>query len=141
MNNPDFRALRDLSGKSIDVDIKLVEKAATHPLLTASRIPITNPSGVNIVMNVNYNLETGAKTINVTLIGEGPICRLDVDGACHGSAGRSHKHSVQDDHSVARNLRDGVQTRADLSGKTIQDVFADFCAAANINHNGTFEVP
>lgn len=92
-------------------------------------------------MNVNYNPETGAKCINVTLNGRGPICRLDVDGSCHGDAGRSHKHSVQDARSIDRNLRDNVQPRRELSGKTIREVFDDFCELAHITHHGTLEVP
>lgn len=92
-------------------------------------------------MNINFNPETGAKGINVTLVGEGPICRLDVDGPRHGDAGRSHKHSVQDESSVRRGLRDGVLARADLSGKSLQEIFEDFCVAANIVHEGLFEAP
>ncbi len=57
-------------------------------------------------MSINFNPETGAKAINVTLVGEGPICRPDVDGSPHGSAGRSHKHSVQNDASVQ--LQDAI---------------------------------
>lgn len=141
MNRLDFETLRDLPGKTISGTIKLSQKQATQPLLTADRIPIQNSQGVTVWMNINFNPETGAKGVNVTLVGEGPICRLDVDGSCHGDAGRSHKHSVQDDASVRRSLRDGVVPRADLSGKRLSEVFEDFCAAASIVHNGSFEDP
>ncbi len=141
MNRRDFETLRDLPGKAISGPIKLSQKQATHPLLTAERIPIHNSQGVTVWMNINFNPETGAKGINVTLVGEGPICRLDVDGSCHGDAGRSHKHSVQDDHSVRRGLRDGVIPRPGLDGKSLREVFENFCLAANIVHNGAFEVP
>lgn len=141
MNRRDFEALRDLPGKIISVDIRLAQKQSTHPLLTADRIPIQNNQGVTLWMNINFNPETGAKGLNVTLAGEGPICRLDVDGSCHGDAGRSHKHSVQDENSIRRGLREGVIPRADLSGKSLKEIFSDFCAAANIIHYGSFEEP
>jgi hypothetical protein len=141
MNRRDFETLRDLPGKTISGPIKLSQKQATHPLLTTERIPIQNSQGVTVWMNINFNPETGAKAINVTLVGEGPICRLDVDGSCHGDAGRSHKHSVQDENSVRRSLRDGVVPRPDLNGKSLRVVFEDFCTAARIVHDGTFEAP
>lgn len=141
MNRLDFEALRDLPGKTITGPIKLVQKQATHPLLSAERIPIHNSQNMTIWVSVNYNPETGAKGINVTLDGEGPICRLDVDGSRHGDAGRSHKHSVQDENSVRRSLRDGVVPRPELSGKSLRQAFRDFCADANITHNGSFDSP
>jgi hypothetical protein len=141
MNRLDFETLRDLPGKTIGVPIRLSQKQATQPLLTADRIPIENSQGATLWMNINYNPETGAKGINVTLVGEGPICRLDVDGSVHGDAGRSHKHSVQDEASVRRGLREGVVPRPDLSGKTIREVFEGFCAAARITHTGEFQDP
>jgi hypothetical protein len=141
MNRLDFEILRNLPGKRIRGLIRLSRKQATHPLLTADRIAIENNQGVSLWMNINYNPETGAKGINVTLVGEGPICRLDVDGSRHGDSGRSHKHSVQDESSVRRSLRDGVIARADLDGKRLREVFDDFCAAAHIIHEGQFEDP
>ncbi|MBK9753971.1 MAG: hypothetical protein IPO88_10770 [Nannocystis sp.] len=141
MNRRDFESLRALPGKTISGPIRLSQKQATHPLLTADRIPIENDQGITVWMNINYNPETGTKGINVTLAGEGPICRLDVDGAPHGDAGRSHKHAVLDEQSVRRGLRDGVRPRPDLSGKSLRQVFAEFCATANITHHGVFEAP
>lgn len=141
MNRRDFEALRDVPDKRIVVDIRLGPKQATQPLLTMDRIEIENSQGVQIWMNINFNPESGAKGINVTLVGEGPICRLDVDGSVHGAAGRSHKHSVQDEMSISRSLRDGVVPRPDLGGKTLREVFDSFCAAANIAHVGTFYDP
>ena len=141
MNRRDFEALRDLPGKTIVGDIRLTQKQATQPLITADHISIQNDQGVLILMNINYNPETGTKGINVTLAGEGPICRLDVDGSNHGNSGRSHKHSVQDENSVRRSLREGVVARPDLSGMSLRQVFNDFCLAAIIAHNGMFYAP
>jgi hypothetical protein len=141
MNRRDFESLRDLPGKTISGPIKLSQKHATHPLLTADRVPIHNSQGISVWVSINFNPETGAKGINVTLAGEGPICRLDVDGSHHEGAGRSHKHSVQDERSVRRSLRDGVVPRPELSNKPLRLIFADFCATANIVHTGSFEAP
>jgi hypothetical protein len=139
MNRLEFEALRDLPDKVIRDSIRLTQKHATRPLQTAERISIENSSGYSLVMNVNFNPETGSKGINVSLSGEGAICRLDVDGTNHGFAGRSHKHSVQDEQSVRRSLRDGVVPRSDLSGKPLRDVFRDFCERAKITFEGELE--
>lgn len=141
MDRRNFEYLRDLPGKTISGPIKLSQKQASQPLLTADKISIANTAGKSLLMNINFNPETGSKSINVILVGEGPICRLDVDGTNHEDAGRSHKHAVQDDRSIRRNLRDGVVRRDDLSGKSLRDVFEDFCKKANIVHDGKFEAP
>ncbi len=73
--------------------------------------------------------------------GVGRICRLDVDGTAHRPAGRSHKHSVQSERCSDRNLPDGVIDRADLSGRSLAELFAVFCEMAQITHLGTFEPP
>jgi hypothetical protein len=139
MNRSEFEALRALPDKVIRDSIRLTPKQATRPLLTAERIPIENSAGYSLFVNINLNPETGSKGINVTLAGEGAICRLDVDGTNHGAAGRSHKHSVQDEQSVRKSLRDGVVPRSDLSGKPLRDVFRDFCEKARITFEGELE--
>jgi len=141
VNRHDFEVLRDLPGKRIDVPIRLAQKQATQPIWSADRIPIVNDADVLILMNINFNPETGAKGINVTLVGEGPICRLDVDGARHGDAGRSHKHAVQDEQSIRQRLCDGVLARAELSGRTLSEVLATFCDEARIALTGPVELP
>jgi hypothetical protein len=78
---------------------------------------------------------------NVHVPGIGPICRLDVDGPAHRPCGRSHKHSLQTEGCPDRNLPDGVIDRPDLAGKSLQEVFGQFCEMAQIRHTGTFEVP
>jgi hypothetical protein len=139
MNRLEFEALRDLPDKVIRDSIRLTQKLASRPLLTAEKIPIENTAGYPLVMNIHFNPETDYKGINVTLSGEGPICRLDVDGTNHGAAGRSHKHSVQDEQSIRRNLRDGVIPRKDLSGKSLSDVVCDFFERAQIRFEGELE--
>jgi hypothetical protein len=137
----DFEALRDLSDKTIKVDIRLAARRQTHPALVADNIEIENCTNTVLRMNISYNPETGSKTINVVAVGVGPICRLDVDGPAHRPCGRSHKHSLQQPRCPERSLPDGVVDRPDLAGKPIVELFAIFCEMAKISHTGTFHPP
>jgi hypothetical protein len=141
VDRKDFEALRDIPNKVIRGDIRLAQRRQTHPAMIAESIEIENSSGTVLRLNISYNPEVGSKTFNVTAIGIGPICRLDVDGTAHRPAGRSHKHSLQTDRCPDRNLPDGVIDRADLAGKSVTELFAIFCEIANINHEGTFHPP
>jgi hypothetical protein len=141
MNRDRFEQLRDLPGKRIAGPITFSKKQATQPMLHADNISIDNSLGAPLKMNINYNPETGAKGINVVHVGEGPICRLDVDGAEHRDRGRSHKHRVEGDTSVRRHLADGVVARPELAGKPLREVFAIFCQQANITFEGEFAAP
>jgi hypothetical protein len=138
VDRKDFEALRDISDKVIKGDIRLVQKRQTHPAMVADNIEIENSLGAMLKLNISYNPEVGSKTFNVTAGGTGPICRLDVDGPAHRPVGRSHKHSLQTERCPDRNLPDGVVDLADLSGKSVTDLFAIFCQMAKITHTGTF---
>ena len=95
VDRKDFEALRDIPGKVIKTDIRLVPRRQTQPAMVADNIEIENSSGTVLKLNISYNPEVGSKTFNVTAVGIGPICRIDVDGTAHWPAGRSHKHSLQ----------------------------------------------
>lgn len=141
MNRREFERLRDLPGKVIRRDIRFTRSKATSPAVMADGIAIENGLGVELRMNISVNPEIGAKTINVVEAGVGPICRLDVDGPAHPPAGRGHKHSLQTPECSARNLPDGVVDREDLRGKSLREVFAEFCRLADIHHEGNLESP
>jgi len=141
MDRVAFEAVRDVSGKVIRGDIRLVARRQTQPALVAENIMIENSSGAVLRLNITYNPEVGSKTFNVTAAGVGPICRLDVDGPTHRPAGRSHKHSLQAERCPDRNLPDNVGDRADLAGKTMTELFEIFCQMADITHEGTFFPP
>ena len=141
MDRAEFEALRSIPGKVIHGDIRLSARRQTQPALVADNILIENATSIVLRLNVSYNPETDAKTFNVTAVGIGPICRLDVDGPAHRPAGRSHKHSLQTERCPERNLPDGVQDRPELAGKAIGELFAIFCKMAHITHEGTFVPP
>jgi hypothetical protein len=111
MDRAAFEAVRDVPGKFIRGDIRLVARRQTLPALVAENIVIENRSSVVLRLNITYNPEVGSKTFNVTAAGVGPICRLDVDGPAHRPAGRSHKHSLQTERCPDRNLPDNVDDR------------------------------
>jgi hypothetical protein len=112
-----------------------------RPVLVADGIRILNSANCELYLNINYNPESGSKTFNVALAGQGPICRLDVDGPPHAPAGRTHKHAVRDENSIRQKLRNGVRDLPELSGRSVRDLFRWFCDAANIEHVGELEAP
>lgn len=140
MDRQDFEALRDIPDKVIQGDIRLVQRRQTHPAMVAE-VAIENSSGTALKLSISYNPEVGSKTFNVTAIGIGPICRLDVDGPAHRPAGRSHKHSLQTERCPDRSLPDGVIDRPDLAGRSLVELFSLFCEVSKITHEGTFYPP
>ncbi len=141
MNRQEFEAIRDIPGKVIRGDIRFVSRQAMTPAVVAENIEIINDHQVELRLTIHCNPEVGSKTFNVHVPGKGPICRLDVDGAAHRPAGRSHKHALQSERCSDRNLPDGVADRPDLSGKTLPELFGIFCAIANITHEGQLFAP
>lgn len=141
MTRTEFEALRDLPGKKILDDIKFVERRPTAPLLVADDIPIENEHGIDARMSLTFNPDIPSLNINVHVLGVGPICRVDANGAPHRPAGRHHKHALQGEHCPRRNLPDGVVDMPELAGKTVRQLFERFCLMASIEHLGTFEAP
>ncbi|MBI2569279.1 MAG: hypothetical protein HYV63_19855 [Candidatus Schekmanbacteria bacterium] len=141
MNRTDFEILRDFEGKRISQDIRFVRCAALYPVAEVGKLPIGNQSGTDLRMNLRFNPETESKTVNVFVPGTGPTCRLDVDGPRHGAAGRSHKHALRTERCPDRNLPDEVVPCPDLSGRSMREVFEQFCHLARIEFHGTFFSP
>jgi len=136
-----FEALRDLPGKVIRGDMRFAKGRATAPVLTIDGVVIENQGGIDLRLNISFNPVTGAKSFNVHVPGLGPICRLDVDGPAHRPAGRSHKHALTSERCPDRNLPDRVADRPDLSGRSLADLFAEFCSMGGIEHQGTLIGP
>lgn len=138
MNRAGFEKLRDLAEKRISADISFVRKKSTSPLLVAEGVPIENAENAPLFMSIQYNPEVGSKTINVHAAGVGAICRLDIDGHNHRPHGRCHKHSLQSERCLLRNLPH-AEPMEGLSGMPLLVVFKIFCEMAKIVHEGTFE--
>jgi len=139
MNRLEFEMLRDIGGKRIEADIALRCPSQMKLFLIAEDIPIFNPDGLDLRLNIRVNPTRGSKTFNVVLRGTGPICRLDVDGPPHRPAGGTHKHSLQRERCPAKNLPRDVQDLPGLSGLGIRDLFDEFCSMASIEFSGSFE--
>jgi hypothetical protein len=90
MNRAEFIELRDTPNKRILKDIALRRKKVRSVVYTSGAIPIEVEGDVLAYIHIEYNEATDAKTVNVMLVGVGPVCRLDVDGKVHRPAGRSH---------------------------------------------------
>lgn len=137
MNRSEFERLRDLHGKRIAEEIILRRKKSGSAVLESGAVPIETDSAVLANVYVSYNEETGAKTVNIMVVGVGPICRLDVDGKMHRPAGRSHKHALRTPDCPFENLARDVIDRPDLAGQSLECVFAEFCNMAHIEFSGT----
>jgi hypothetical protein len=141
MDRDGFERLRDLQGKTLTVDVRFRANRNTAPLLVAENLRIENADGVEALLDITVNPRRGSTHFNVTVVGVGPICRLDVDGPPHRPLSGSHKHSLLVEACPDQNLREGVVDRSDLSGKPLRELFDMFCKMGNIDFSGTFEVP
>ncbi|HEY0832638.1 MAG TPA: hypothetical protein VGE72_01910 [Azospirillum sp.] len=141
MDRSAFERLRDLPGKRIVGDIRLVQRNDVSAAWEAKDIPISNAEGVDARLTVQVVSETGAKTLNVKITGVGPICRLEVDSRPHRPAGRSHKHALRTPDCPRENLKRSVIDRSDLSGLPLNRVFDAFCQMAHIVHEGALIIP
>jgi hypothetical protein len=120
MNREEFEYLRDMSGKRITDEIKLAPKRRNSPVLASEAIPIENERDVPANLNIEYNTQTDAKTVNVSVPGIGPICRLEVDARAHRPYGRSHKHALSSELCPYENLKRDIIDKSELSGMDIR---------------------
>src|SRR5687768_10251274 len=134
MDRTEFEALRDLPGKYIDEDVRLVSGLKTAPVLCAEDVPLHNDMGIDAVITVTFNPEISAFKCNVHVRGVGPICRVEINGPEHPGSGRTHKHSLQTDRCPRQNLHRNVQPRPDLNGITLEEAWRKFCEMAKIVH-------
>ncbi len=139
MDREEFERLRDLPGKRIAGDITLKRKRSRSIVFESGPVPIEFESGSLANVYLEYNEATEAKTINVIVVGTGPICRLEVDLRVHREAGRDHKHALKTPDCPSENLARDVSGRPDLSGLSFEAVFETFCKMAHIEHEGTLK--
>ena len=139
MDKAEFQRLRDLPNKKIIGDIRLREHRALRGYI-AEEVRIENSADTDLRMTVSWNPETDKVKFNVYIPGIGPICRLEVRSKRHGNAGRSHKHSVENERCPDMNLPIAVG-RVDLENRTLGDLFGAFCEMASITHEGRLVLP
>jgi hypothetical protein len=142
MNRQQFEQLRNLTGKRITVDIEFQEDAKTIPNLVFGGVKVENTGGLEIVLNGTYRPQIGSVTYNFVQVGIGPVCRIDVNGTIHGSAGRTHKHEMrqESDCSSRKNLPYAF-ARPELIDMTPRGVWELLCEEARIAHMGNFIDP
>jgi hypothetical protein len=138
VDRQEFEYLRDLPDKVIADDIYLKPKRPNSSVLASGPIPIHNNVGTAAILSLEFNLETDSKSINVRVVGIGPICRLEIDAREHRPYGRSHKHALRSAECPEQNLKKDITDQSKLSGGTIREVFAEFCRAAHISFEGQF---
>lgn len=63
MDRATFETVRDVPGKVIRGDIRLVARKQTQPALVVENIVIENGSGVALRLNINYNPEVGVEDV------------------------------------------------------------------------------
>jgi hypothetical protein len=136
MDRTEFEALRDLSGKLIEGDVRLASSSHLGSVLAADDIPIRNSANTGLILNLTYLRARRGFKINVHVRGVGPICRLEVNGPEHPGATRTHKHALRTNRCPNRNLHADVTARPELQGKTMRDVWRTFCEMASITHQG-----
>ena len=73
MERSDFEHLRDLPGKTIAGDISLQKTKDSSPLYCAT-VSINTTTDVEARLRIEWNEQTDAKTLNVWIPGNGPIC-------------------------------------------------------------------
>jgi hypothetical protein len=137
----EFVALRR-SAKEVAEDIRYASDRNCHQdVVTFGPVPVENPLGIHVLLRGSYNRRLKSVSFNFTVEGEpGSICRVDVSGAIHKDAGRTHKHEMRSEADQRNDLPYAVP-RPDLEGMTLRQVWDTLCQQAKIDHSGTFVDP
>jgi hypothetical protein len=140
MNRAEFERLRAIPEKAIHVDIVFKVEKATSPVLSFDKVIVENEMGLDLILSGHYNPLIPSFTYNFVVRGEGPICRVDVNGTIHGKAGRTHKHELMTENCSRRNLPTAF-ARSDFANRNPREVWEALCAEAHIFHAGDFNDP
>jgi len=137
----DFTQLLKAQGKEITADIEFVEdRRLPKEVLVFDNVSVRNYQDHDIVVNGRYDRRTKATVFNFVLRGEGPICRVEVNGLAHSEAGRTHKHELKNEGDPRKHLPYAA-ARPDLEGKSPLEIWQDLCKRARIEHSGSFVDP
>jgi hypothetical protein len=143
MNRQEFEALRDLPDKLIFDDIVFVPSTKISTTLILEPIKVHNTLGYDVVLHGSYIPDIPTIRFNFSIVSEGgAICRIEVNSTNHGNAGRTHKHSLQQDSCPRKNIPSAVaRPDLDLDTQTPRDIWETICREANIQHEGEFIEP
>ncbi len=140
MNQQELEQLRGLPDKTVRQDIVFVRSTRTSPSLVFDNVPVENSLGWDIVVNGTYKPDVPALTLNFSVRGIGPICRICVNNTNHKEVGRTHKHEISQESDPMDNLPYALE-RPDLAGKSPRQVWEIMCWGALIDHVGEFRDP
>lgn len=142
MTRTEYEAFHGEAGKVIPDDIAFAPRKQHGSILMAGPIKIHSKLVPDARLEIHFNRHTLAKIFCIcSEVAGGPICRLCVDGLSHHPCGRSHKHRLNAPRCPKDNLKVIVEDRPDLSGKSMRDLFAEFCSITSITHTGSFIPP
>ena len=133
MNRAEFEKLRDVPDKEINQNI--VYRMESPVTLSFDNVAVSNSLGIDLVLNGVIKPGIPQYKFNFHVRGVGPICRVEVNGKIHGTAGRTHKHDLQMESCPRMNLPHAV-ARPDLAAMTVEEVWATICRQAHIKHLG-----
>ncbi len=140
ISREDFESLRDLPDKTISEDIIFREDKNVSPNLIFEKVKVQNTLGYEIELNGTYKPSHDSVTFNFIQRGVGSICRFDVNSTVHGDAGRTHKHSLHKESDPRHNLP-LADSRPDLEGKSVQEIWKTICKQSKIQHQGRLILP
>lgn len=97
MNKDSFTQLQKSTNKSIKGDIRLKPKMSGADMVYSEDIELLNDCNQSIILNIRHHRKTEMSSFNFRLKGQigSAICRLEVNGASHKGAGRTHKHELR----------------------------------------------
>jgi len=136
-----YRDFQSDHGKKIAKGIAFTTKPNHESYLTSGRLPVVCGLAIDCYLEIQINLDSNAKSFTLVSKGEGPICRLCVDGDPHYPCGRSHKHRLSTPECPKQNLPNDVEDLPHLAGKGIHELFESFCKMTRICHAGSFAPP
>jgi len=140
MTREEFQALRDLPDKRITDDIVFTTTASNSSNLTFDNVRVENALGVDVIVNGTFKPSIPTTIFNFYIRGQGPICRVCVNGNIHDPVGRTHKHELRREEDQRTNLPTAF-ARADLENLSPKQVWDILLKDANITHTGKFIEP
>lgn len=140
MTLAEFDQLWNEEDKCIMEDIQFGACNSSGGSFCFEKLQVVCQSGMPLEIYGTYQCETGAITYNFVVQGIGPVTRYDAGGPEHKDATRFHRHVPQSHTDFRQNLP-YAEPRADLQGRTAEEIWTVVCSEARISHTGAFFPP